>query len=232
MTVIERRLYTATGGDSGSLPVLLPGLGVSGVIHRWAASMLGTSGSSVSTWAPYTGNVSMTQPTTDLRPTVGTVSGQKVLRTDGVNDVITAGSGIAGAKTISVLLRSTEPAGTTMPIFSWDGGYVRRGSAGTVASTRIGATAVTIQVDPTQPQFHVITVINDFAGGVGATFADGTYATQATDRENSNLLLGIASGTYGKIEVLDVAVWGRALTQTECQTVRAGFQSTYPGLVA
>lgn len=232
MTVIERRLYAATGGDSGSLPILLPGLGVAGVIHRWAASMLGASGSSISTWEPYIGSVSLAQPTTDLRPIVGTVSGQKVLRTDGVNDVITAGSGISGSKTISVLLRSIEPAGSTKALYSWDGGYVRRGSAGTVASTRIGATAVTIQVDPTQPQFHVITIINDFAGGVGATVADGTYATQATDRENSNLILGLASGAYGAVEVLDVAVWGRALTQTECQTVRAGFQSTYPGLVA
>lgn len=232
MTVIERRLYTATGGDSGSLPVLLPALGVSGVIHRWAASMLGTSGSSVSTWAPYTGNVSLTQPTADLRPIVGTVSGEKVLRTDGVNDVITAGSGIPGAKTMSVLLRSIDPAGSTKALYSWDGGYVRRGSAGTVASTRIGATAVTLAVDPTQPQFHVITVINNFAGGVGATVADGIYSTQATDRENSNLILGLASGAYGAIEVLDVAVWGRALSQTECQTVRAGFQAAYPGLVS
>ena len=232
MTVIERRLYAATGGDSGSLPVLLPTLGVSGVMHRWAASMLGNSGSSVATWTPYTGNLELTQSTTTIRPVVGVVSGQKVLRTDGVSTVITAGSGMTNAKTMSVLLRSTEPSGTTVGLFSWDGGYVRRGSAGTVASTRIGATAVTVPVDPTQPQFHVITIINDFAGGIGATVVDGTYATQATDRENTNLILGSASTTYGAIEVLDVAVWGRALSQTECQTVRAGFQTAYPGLVA
>lgn len=232
MTVIERRLYAATGGDSESLPILLPALGVSGVKHRWASAMLGNSGSSVATWTPYTGNVALTQPTTAIRPVVGLVSGQKVLRTDGVSTVITAGSGMTNAKTISVLLRSTEAAGTTKGLFSWDGGYVRRGSAGTVASTRIGATAVTVPADPTQPQFHVITIINDFAGGTGATVVDGTYATQATDRENTNLILGSASTTYGAIEVLDVAVWGRALSQTECQTVRASFQTAYPGLVA
>lgn len=233
MTVIERRLYAATGGDSGSLPILLPGLGVPGIAHQWDASMLGAVGSSVATWEPYTGSLALNQATTAARPIVASgLGGRKVLRFDGADDTMSAGGLLTGSKTMSLLLRSTEPAGTTKALFSWDGGYARRGSTGNTASTRIGASNITVPVDPTQPLFHVVTVINDFAGGVGATAVDGVYMAQATDRENKNLILGIASSAYGAVEILRVATWGRALTEAECQTARAGFQAAYPGLVA
>ena len=233
MTVIERRKYTATGGNSATLPILLPGLGVTGVKNRWAASMLGNIGTNVASWNPYTGTVQLTQSTSSAQPIVGTgPDGLKVLRTDGVDDVITAGSQLVNAKTITFLLRVLDPSGTTEGVVAWDGGYVQRGSQGGSASTRIGATTLNLSTNLDQPLFHTVTVINDFAGGTGATVIDAEYGAQATDRENTNLQLGRASTNYGRVEVLDVAVWDRALSQSECQTVRASYQAAYPGLVA
>lgn len=233
MTVIERRKYTATGGNSATLPTLLPGLGVAGVAHRWSSSMLGTIGQPVSSWPAYTGGVALAQSTAGKQPIAGTgPNGTKVLRTDGVDDVLTAGSALANAKTLTFLLRVLDPAGTAEGVVSWDGGYVQRGSNGTTASTRVGTSVVTHTASLDQPLFHVVTIINDFAGGVGATVVDGTYLAQSTDRENTNLMIGAASTNYGRVEVLDVAVWGRALSQTECQTVRSAYQAAYPGLVA
>lgn len=235
MTVIERRHYTAKGGDADTLPMFLPGLGVSGVTHRWTAkSLTANAGTTITSWADTVGSAPLGQPTTALRPIIGTgPQGLKVVRTDGVDDALTAGGNLPGAKTMTLLLRSIEPAGTTKALFGWDGGYLRRGSQGTVASTRIGASSVYVPVDVTQPLFHVVTVINDFAGGTGATVVDGNYAPQATDRENSNLLIGNVGGSiYGAVEVLDAATWGRALTPSECQLVRTAHQLAYPELVA
>lgn len=233
MTVIERRKYTATGGNSATLPTLLPGLGVAGVAHRWSSSMLGTIGQPVSNWTAYTGGVALAQSTVAAQPIAGTgPNGTKVLRTDGVDDVITAGSQLTNAKTVTFLLRVLDPAGTTEGAVAWDGGYLMRGSQGGSSSTRIGATALSQPESLDQPKFHVVTVINDFAGGVGATVVDGNYGAQATDRENTNVSIGRASTNYGRVEVLEVAVWKRALSQTECQTVRTALQSAYPGLVA
>lgn len=233
MTVIERRHYTATGGDSDTLPILLPGLGVPGIANRWASSMLGIIGSSVASWAPYAGSVPLTQSGSAQQPIVGTgPNGNKVLRTDGVDDSLTAGSSLRSAKTIAVLLRVLDPAGTTQGTIGWDGGNIVRGSTGSTSTVRIGAANLVQAASLDQPLFHVVTAINDFAGGIGATVVDGIYGTQATDRENNNLVLGQAGSNCGNIEVLDAAVWDRALTESECQTIRAGYQNAYPGLVA
>lgn len=235
MTVIQRRHYTATGGNSGTLPTLRPGVGVAGAVHRWSASTLtANAGTNVESWADIIGSAHLTQPTAAKQPIIGTgPDGFKVVRTDGVDDVLTAGGGLPDAKTITLLLRSIDPAGTTRALIGWDGGYLRRGSTGTTASTRIGAPSANIAADVTQPLFHTVTVINDFAGAKGATVVDGTYTAQATDRENGNLLIGnVAGSTYGAIEVLDAAAYGRALTEAECQTVRTAYQKAFPGLVA
>lgn len=233
MTVIERRKYTASGGNSATLPTLLPGLGVPGVTNRWASSMLGTIGQPVSSWEPYTGTVPLTQETTGLQPIAGTgPNGTKVLRTDGVDDSISAKGALGSAKTITALVRIIDPSGDAQGVLAWDGGYLVRGSNDTSSSTRVGATVATIPDSLNQPEFHVVTIVNDFAGGIGATVIDGTYAAQATDRENANIRFGIGGTNYGRVEVLDVAVWGRALSQTECQTVRTAYQGAYPGLVA
>jgi hypothetical protein len=231
MTIVERRDYTATGGNSATLPILSPGLGVSGVLNRWVGRMLPASGS-VAEWSPYTGTVKLTQTSATLQPTVATVSGYRVLHTDGVDDVIGSNS-LTPAKAVTVLLRMLTAPGTTKGMFAWNGGYVQRGSTGTTSSVRTGATNLTQTTGADQPLFHTLTVINDFAGGVGATVIDGDYGVQATDRENDNLILGRGSvASFGSIEVLDVTMWGRALTQAECQTVRASYQAAYPGLVA
>lgn len=227
------RNTTYTGGNSDTLPFFSYPLSVSGLTNRWIGANLPAVGSSVASWAPQVGSVSMVQATAGSQPISAVASGLRVLRTDGVDDTIST-MGLTPAKTISMVVRMLTAAGTTKGFAAWDGGYVSRGSTGTTSTTRIGASALTQAASIDQPLFHVVTIINDFAGGVGATVVDGLYGTQATDRENANLILGRGStSSWSSIEVLDVAIWGtKALTSTECQNIRNDFKAAYPGLIA
>lgn len=232
-TIIERRGYTAAGGDSATLKPILPSLGVSGVINRWESSMLsGADGAAVASWEPYRGTVPLVQSTGAAQPVVATVSGRKVLRFDGVDDTITSLS-LTPAKAFTMLVRMTSAAGTTKGFAAWDGGTVSRGSTGTTSTVRTGAANLTQAVSIDQPLFHVVTIINDFSGSVGATVVDGLYGAQATDRENANIILGRGSvSSFGAIDVLSVAVLDHAPTADECQTIRTNYKAAYPGLVA
>lgn len=232
-TVIERRSYSAFGGNSGTLKTKVPGLGLTGITNRWIGSMLPSSGA-VSEWIPYLGSVKLVQASSAAQPIVGTVSGQKVLRTDGVDDTISSLS-LTPAKSTLMLVRVLDAPGTTKGFAAFDGGYVSRGSTGGVSTVRVGTSNLNqtgISVD--QPLFHLVAIIQDFAAGYSGTYVDGVWNTQPTDRENTNIVLGRGASTvFSNTEYKDLAISSvKAYTKAELDVARAALQATYPGQVA
>ena len=234
--IVQYAFDEFTGPDINSRPRLPAFIPVAGYDRRFHAGSFGTQadGSTVNTWTDT--EVSLTTMSTAgsgiagaTAPILGTVSGNRVVRFDGVKNAL------------GILYINPEPYTFTIVFYQ---GAINSGKflVGLTDAQAIGLVtdapgvakfwgkAQVADSAPLSVGWHIITVVAN--GPDTVISADGRSSTGFTNGqiyERRRLTLGGSSfnANHAKIDVAEIVHWPKALTATEIATMQATFKSRY-----
>ncbi|WP_284763364.1 hypothetical protein [Arthrobacter sp. efr-133-R2A-63] len=188
----------------------------------------------------------MTQATAAKQPKLHIESGVKMLRFDGVDDILKMATAPVEANvlTVAMIARAYTNPTTQTGIIGLGGATAKYNAdaipknvyvfwTGTGTNKRLQLNA---SLDGAN--FHTLSVVGDRVGGKYAMNVDTATASvldagTAPFQGNGQIEVGAYAGsTYGAIDVLEVITWNTALTQAQHFAVRDAMRLAYPGIVA
>jgi hypothetical protein len=227
MTLVTRYSAEFTGPDIDRLPKFPPyGLGVEDYSQRWFADHAPAAGA-VTSWMSASSNP-VALAGVGPSPTKVTESGKTFLKFTANGDL--GSSGLGDIKTIMALLKPTTPGAGTPLLGTPENSSLNRlaSNGGTVMNLSGGGSLATID---NLDRWVVVTVRFDAAAS--ALFVDTTkYAASGSPVQTKATGLRIASNWAGtadsNVGYRELAVWSRALTDTEIVTAVTAIKANNP----
>lgn len=213
-----------------NLPVHPAGVADSLITHRSLASRLGASASTFTTWPVLVGTA-LAVPTGSADTVKGTViveGTEKIARFDGVDDQMTlANGGNLTARSLTVVARVNDPAGTARGVLYIQSGSVQRTTTDTVQGSLTGGTPAQVAGKPITQQFRVVTITVDLAdSSKNAMAVDGTQVLLGGAPTVFRTYIG-RSASFANTDYLEVFTTDTTLTSTQMTEIYTAMKTRY-----